>query len=595
MRRTFQFATMCVLAVFGTLVSCVSVTDELDLDKDLSLDIQLAPNGMTIPLGSLDKIYIDSLIKIEDGSPITLLDNNSYGITMDGTIDPVSVDIEALNISVPSPSITPFSLEFEKPLSIDLIVNTNEISSFLIEPQRSKLSIESEVDPSLVSIRRIGLKERAAMNIVIDFDNLPASCTALELQNLAIRMPEFIKPIYEGNDARISVVGSTVKVSGLLLRSAGEMDSYTIPLFMEGLDFGDPVATVESVFSVEDDIEISGAFKLGGETVNINDLGSTVTVAPRFDISDFTVTEVTGVVSPDIDPISKSVDLNLGSDMDFLTNGNNRLSLRDPKIALSLTSSITMPLNLSVKLSSKDKDGAYIAKDIAPKNGVITIPACPADQQSKHTVFVLTCNSNPKTDSGDTVYVEVTNLPDLMETIPASVDFDIAVTTDGEEQTIDLTRTLSVSGGYDVAVPLSFNDLYIEYTDTIGDLAKDLEDIADKAGAMTLKLKAKVESTLPFGLEITALPYNASMAPSKGITVSAGKLAAGGASPVTSDLTLEIKAAAGALGNLDKLVLKAGCKAENSTLSKGQYLHIKDMSLSIPEGIVLDLTEKDEK
>ena len=48
------------------LGSCLSTSDELDLDKDISLDMQIAPGGLSIPLGSLDTLFLDSLIKIDD-------------------------------------------------------------------------------------------------------------------------------------------------------------------------------------------------------------------------------------------------------------------------------------------------------------------------------------------------------------------------------------------------------------------------------------------------------------------------------------------------------------------------------------------------
>ena len=54
-----------IVAAF-CLGSCLSTSDELDLDKDISLDMQIAPGGLSIPLGSLDTLFLDSLIKIDD-------------------------------------------------------------------------------------------------------------------------------------------------------------------------------------------------------------------------------------------------------------------------------------------------------------------------------------------------------------------------------------------------------------------------------------------------------------------------------------------------------------------------------------------------
>lgn len=590
MKKKLKFTALCCLASFAGMVSCVSVTDRLDLEKDISLDIQLAPGGTSIPLGSLDRIYIDSLVSTDESSPVSVLDDGAFGISINGSVDSVGTRIDALTISVPSPSLQPLTAVFENPAgNLDIIISTDLIPEYSVTPITSKLLIESDVDPALVSIRRLVLEQPASVDLLMDFTGLPASCQAIDLKDVTIALPSFLTPLYSGSDPRISTSGSIVTVNGSLLRSAGEMDSFTIPLSIEGLDFGKPVETEASVFSIEGDIEMSGTFKLGGETVNINDLGS-VTVDPSIVISDLTVSEVTGVFSPDIDPISKSVDLNAGSDLEFLAGGNNRLVVSDPQFALSLTSSITLPVDLDISLSSKDSDGGYIARDIVPTNGKVSLPACPQDQPSRTTVFILTCR--PKPDTADTVYVHVPGLAELTRTIPASVGFDLSVSTDGTEQTLALDRPLSVDVKYEVSAPFAFDDLHIEYTDTISGLAESLEDIADKAGAVTLKLKATAESTLPFGLSLTASPYDAAMQPLKGITISTCALAAGGEKPVESDIILEMKAAAGTLGTLDNLVLKAECDAHDATLMKGQYVQIKDMSLSLPEGVTLDFTDE---
>ena len=72
-------------------------TDELDLDKEISYDMHIAPDGFSIPIGNLDRIYIDSLIKTnEDGSALVILPNGEYGIKTDGQINRVNINIAML-------------------------------------------------------------------------------------------------------------------------------------------------------------------------------------------------------------------------------------------------------------------------------------------------------------------------------------------------------------------------------------------------------------------------------------------------------------------------------------------------------------------
>ena len=65
------------------LGACITTSDELDLNKEISLDMQIGPGGLYIPLGSLDTLYLDSLIKLDgDNSVLDTLDGGLFGFTM---------------------------------------------------------------------------------------------------------------------------------------------------------------------------------------------------------------------------------------------------------------------------------------------------------------------------------------------------------------------------------------------------------------------------------------------------------------------------------------------------------------------------------
>ena len=56
---------LCSIIAAFCLSSCISTSNDIDLNKDISLDVQIGRGGLSIPVGSLSKIYLDSLIKTD--------------------------------------------------------------------------------------------------------------------------------------------------------------------------------------------------------------------------------------------------------------------------------------------------------------------------------------------------------------------------------------------------------------------------------------------------------------------------------------------------------------------------------------------------
>ena len=161
----------------------------------------------------------------------------------------------------------------------------------------------------------------------------------------------------------------------------------------------------------------------------------------------------------------------------------------------------------------------------------------------------------------------------------------------------DLSRELAVNADFAVEVPLVFDNLFIEYSDTISDLQKDIfSEISDMVDGLNVRLKAKVESTLPLGVNVTAVPLDINGNPiQNGVTVEEITLEPGSEdSPSVSDLVLEIDIEEGMINVLDGLVIKAECESQQdkqSELRSTQYIYVKDVVLQLPQGVALDLTD----
>ena len=125
------------------------------------------------------------------------------------------------------------------------------------------------------------------------------------------------------------------------------------------------------------------------------------------------------------------------------------------------------------------------------------------------------------------------------------------------------------------------------------DIFSEISDIVD---GLNVRLKAKVESTLPLGVNVTAVPLDINGNQiQKGVTVEEITLAPGSEdNPSVSDLVLEIDIEEGMINVLDGLVIKAECVSQQdkqSELRSTQYIYVKDVVLQLPQGVALDLTD----
>ena len=473
-------------------------------------------------------------------------------------------------------------------------IETGELGADICES--TLISINEHVDEALVKIERIELTNPAGLYVNLHFDGVPPTIEEISF-NDTIGFPKFVGLQYTGSDPRIKVTDNEIIVNGSIY--AEELDGngkgFTIEkLAIAGLYFEDPLELENGYLKLEnEEVSIKGNVKVNNQKIVSGDL-NTITVTPTVIIDPVVVKSFLGKINPTINPVHEGMSLDLGDDMDFLKDNDNRLQLSDPRITLNVKNSVTLPILLDVKLSSKDKYGNYIGKDIIPDNGPIKLEACDPTADLRETTLII--SRYQRESHGDTVYVCISRLNELMNTIPDSVLFDLVPSIDQSvDHYVDLTRELFVSGDFKVSVPFSFDNVYIEYSDTIKDLGKDLDDIADKIDEAKLRLIATVESTIPLGVKLEAYALDSKNRNIDNIKIVPCVIEAGNDKGSTSTMNLEVTIAKGALKDLDAIRFVAACQTDESnndaSLKKGQYIHVKDVKLNFPEGLKIDLTE----
>jgi len=353
----------------------------------------------------------------------------------------------------------------------------------------------------------------------------------------------------------------------------------------------------------EQDITINGAATLRNQLVASAELQE-VTISPAVTVGTLKVKSVTGLFDPEIDDVHESVYLDLGDDLDFLKEDGNTLKLTDPQIALNLTSTVSVPVLLDMSVSSKRTDGTYIVKDIVPDDGTITLPASEPGKSRDYSLIIYQKERTLPTASPDSIFVRISEFDKLLETIPDSICFDLEAyadtTVEGDSyHMVDITSDLKLSGAYDVTIPLQFDELHVEYNDSIKDLQGELDDITDYLEDAKMSVTAQVTNTIPLEIVVTLTPYDLNGKTLEGITVEPVTVAAGTLeNPVTFDLKLAASISGEALSKLDGFALKASCTATQtvggSSLNSGQYIQVQNVAVCIGNGININLDDDEE-
>ena len=471
-------------------------------------------------------------------------------------------------------------------------VETGEMKT--VFKDSTEISINEHVDNTLVMVKRIDLTNPASAVMSMMFEGVPQTVTELTFSKFTVEFPDFIKLAYNGADTRINVRGNKLIINGVLDEELHSTEGFSVTgLTITGMEFAEPLWLDDGNLVLENQkVRISGTVTVNNQKIKSNEL-DVIRVIPEVSFSTIEVKSVYGKVNPKIDPVHEEVSLDLG-DADFFQNENNTLSLSDPQLTINLISTVTVPIDIDLCLSSMDSKGNYIARNIIPDDGTIRIAKCDTTAESRTTTLVIYKNKRKVTSSDDTIYIRMSRLSDLMSTIPDKIVFDLTAGVDQSvNHYIDLTRELSVSGDYNVSIPLMFDDLYLEYSDTIKDLGESMEDVADKIEAVQVQLIGDVESTIPLGVTLTAKAYDSNMRELTDINIGSFSIKAGSDTITKAPMVLDVDVKKDGLEKLESIVFTASCESaeDGFSIRKGQWLLVKKLRIKFPQGLKVDLTD----
>lgn len=473
----------------------------------------------------------------------------------------------------------------------------------------TSFEVKEDVDEALKILKTVAWKTGSTpkMTLHINFsDNFPKEeISELEFSDLKIQLPKFVKFAagIQGMDYDKNVLTLNDKFKVL--------EGYTKPLETTGMDFSymnngtglkTTVENGKTWLKITDEnetkVDILGDVKtLGGDNINTDRLKG-ITVTPTVTIDEMPVGLVTGEVDPVIDDVDENVELDLGDDLDFLKDEGNELDIKNPQIKLTLNNTVGVPVDMNLTIYGVDENDKEIENSRV--EGIkFQLQPTNVGQETKTSVFMLSREAMNMPENDATHHYEnvvVSNLNKVMTRVPDRVKFHMnAKANNGTEHHVDISKDMTITGEYDVTVPLQFEDLNINYIDVIDDLHSDLEDVLDKTTSATLEILADALNNVPLDLNLSAKAQDTDgnelttiEATVYANDIKDGKI--GGAitedSAVKTPILIRLVATSSAdLKKLDKLELTIHAKANETTaglpLKATQWVKIENAKVKI--------------
>lgn len=617
-----------------TALMCAGCTkdaayDDLFETDSLDLTVQVG-KGLTLPLGSSDKIMLTELLDTAKVKQLEADATGRFGLSETGTINPTSFTVDKKEVQV-SPKINgkTFTLEsveqpqqlaelvakmqeyhledrieafVNKPLSelAAAVVKINEelgnvIPAFGVDMSFSTkcdnlefdasagaFNLEAnDVDKALVSVTKVMFEEAVTMTVGFEVSGLPVMDKnyKLTLKDFVLELPEYV--LLDDNDDRDA---THLKMDDLVCEAKkGATSASAIQsIKAKGFNFGsNPLVNNANTIRLQSTVGVSAKASTDEITVGLEFLTLTkdengqygvritnpISVSPILEVTKATFSEVTGKFDPTIDPVESVIDLNLGEKMDFLKGDDVTIDLKNPAIHLNLKNNCPVGMMADITITTdQDKHVTFGGVNLTGTDGEVSV--------------LLDAN---KVTEG--------SFNTLLSPMPNQITVNVQPRADREhDYTVKLGTTYNVSGDYAVDVPLVFNHVVITHNELVENVwGEDRDELTSKLGKLEkARIVMDVESTIPMDLElnIQATEYGRGDKLADGLLQCQHILIA---KNTTSKVEAEISIPdTRRVGDLYFVFKGEGTDCE---LNANQYLRISSAKIQLPEGVTVDLND----
>lgn len=474
-------------------------------------------------------------------------------------------------------------------LEVDETEVFTETITITLDDQTSDFNINQEVD-GIKKIHSLDFESDVTAVMYIEIEGLPVGEDTgdISFSDYTIEFPKFI--VFDSSAGVDS--DNKITLNSSIGNTIDETRIFTKTFKITGFDFTDssydgitsPNSNGVSCLVLDESIYLSGNLSLSEGKIDSNI--SNITGVVKFTIPDITVTTATVEIDADVPEVYENMDL---SDMTAELDVNaESIVLSNPTITMDIANTLAAPLEIQKFSLTPYKNS--VASSVIELTDIIDINAAVVNGEPTTTSISISAEQT----SGDNCYY-LPGLKNLLDGMPSSIDIEVVAGVADGVHTVDLTQSYYVNIDYAVNVPLEFEEILINFADTITDLAETLVDITDMVSSLELILN--LENTLPFTVSITEItPIDADGNVLSLSDIVPDSKTIGGSldgSVVESEITLSLADNDKEdLKKLDGLIISIDASITSTNggvaLETDQYIQF-GLKVRLPEGLSFDL------
>lgn len=622
-----QFLFVGALCAGSAFLTTACVDNSYDLSEDLDLTMGLGSNGLSVPMGNVEKIYLNDILSVDES--VKLDAANQYYLVEDGTtnfdftIDNVTTKVDNPTLrtdpgkpvlpfntvceilhaagvsSIPVPADKIFSGEAEGTESMDFSVSDissdiKAIHSVSFTPLKVSLSLEWFKSNAALKFDLKELKEVAIVLppiLHVDKSTLSPGWTLDERNNTLTNSSILFNSANNKEIVSFYIDQAQLKDRSVIENGELTIDPEALNITMKGK--ADFVSTGSFTMTSNDYMDVRLHIKVGTPGANNK--------------TNVYVTRAKGVFDPLINPDVESIDI--ASELpDFLQDPEVRVNVSNPTLKFNVypKNNVQIPADVDFYATLHSiKDGQDQVSPVEfPKYTRLY-------KNTSNVIYFYQDAAGPYDPTGLEIDApgkkvqtkKVDNISSLINVLPDRIEVDLGANGNDKhicvvgESEVALGQKYSQVVDYTIYVPFEFkNGVTIVYTDETDGMNEDLKDYA----ADGIQISAEAENTIPLDLKATISAYDMNDKLIPGIQFEEVDVKAGGGTNATAVTTaLTIKATLtdpNLLKKLDKLEFKINAASEatsNAThkLVSTQYVQLKNVKLKLVGQIVADFND----